>query len=317
MQEHENTPQPVSADEPLAIAQRDLGDAHADLHHVQSAVLREGPRSKKTARYVAVKNRHAGEVHHHALTLETGKKRQGSWELDDKRSISFSDEDDDEIARLLAFLHRVRPGAEPAAEQDVVAALLAIPEDAEALKGFVRTVRERPDAFAAIGAAIAFGRHAQAVEKLKKLLAADDALDELCALLRQHLWLLGSEYGEPVAQEGDAARTVLHRSSAGRLQVALVRTPHAAILFEGDAPSAERASALGEAIYLADAWPPGDTGLVTVLIGSGLDELQRGALRRLNARLRGIEVLSYDELLKRAQRVLERLRATAKGEESR
>ncbi|MNT64571.1 hypothetical protein D3C72_2024830 [compost metagenome] len=99
--------------------------------------------------------------------------------------------------------------------------------------------------------------------------------------------------------------------------MALVRPPHSAVLFEGDAPGAELASALGEAVYLADAWPPGDTGLVTVLIGSGLEEDQRGALRRLNARLRGIEVLSYDELLKRAQRVLERLRATAKGEESR
>ena len=43
MQDHENTPQPASADEPLVVAQRDLGEAHADLHHVQSVTLREGP----------------------------------------------------------------------------------------------------------------------------------------------------------------------------------------------------------------------------------------------------------------------------------
>ena len=313
MQDHENTPQPASADEPLVVAQRDLGEAHADLHHVQSVTLREGPRSKKTARYVAVKNRHTGEVHHHALTLETGKKRQGTWELDDKRSISFSDEDDDEIARLLAFLHRVRPEPAPTGGQDVVGQLLAIPGDAEALKAFVKAVRERSDAFAAIGAAIAFGRYAQALEKLKKLLTAGGSQDELCALLHRHLWLLGDEHGEPVAQEVEAARAVLHRSATGRLHVALVREPIEAFLFDGDAPGSTLAEALGEALYLADALPQGDAGLVSILIGSDLDEDQRAALSRLNTRLKGIEVVSYDELLRRGQRVLERLRATAKG----
>src|SRR4051794_6414780 len=103
MTDHESPAQ----DDSLAVVRRDLGDTHANLQHVQSVVLREGPRSKKTARYVAVRNQHTGEMHHHALTLETGKKIKGSWELDDKRSISFSDEDDDEIARLMEFLQRV------------------------------------------------------------------------------------------------------------------------------------------------------------------------------------------------------------------
>lgn len=306
-----------SQDDSLTVVRRDLGTAHADLQHVQSVVLREGPRSKKTARYVAVRNRHTGEVHHHALTLETGKKIKGSWELDDKRSISFSDEEDDEMARLMEFLQRVHPvaGAVPAAAPaDLPGLLKAAAQDAEAMRALVRAVREAPEAFKAVGAAIGFGRHAIGMERFKKLVAAEASASELREVLQAHLWLVGSEYGVPVDAEA-LGEVLLQRSPAGRLEavwVGPVATGQA--LFEHDAPGPALSRALGEAVRVHDVLAGAGPLLVTVLVGGATDEAEMEALGRLNAHLRGIEVLTYLQVLQRGQRVIDVLRATAKGE---
>lgn len=309
-----------SSDDALAVVRRDLGDAHADLQHVQSVVLREGPRAKKTARYVAVRNRHTGEVHHHALTLETGKKIKGSWELDDKRSISFADEEDDEIARLMEFLQQVHPVASAApapATGDLPGLLKAAAQDPDAMRALVRAVREAPDAFNAVGAAIGFGRHALGMERLKKLVAAEAGAAELREVLGAHFWLVGSEYGTPVDAEA-LGEVLLQRSPAGRLEavwVGPVATGEA--LFTHDAPGPMLSRALGEAMrvheVLAGAGPLG----VTVVVGTRSDEAELEALGRLNAHLKGIEVVTYLQVLQRGQRVIDGLRATAKGEPSR
>lgn len=309
---------PNQAD-PLQVVRRDLGEGHADLQQVQSVVLREGPRAKKTARYVAVRNRHTGEVHHHALTLETGKKIKGSWELDDKRSISFSDEDDDEVARLMDFLRRVHPTGEPTVVDEGSGASLserlsAIAQDAEALQGLVRTVREAPDAFTKVKAAIQFGRHAHAVERLKKRVAAEAGVGELREVLGANLWLIGSEYGTPVDAEalGDV---LLQRSPDGRLEAVLVGEAAAAEpLFDGDAPGATLSRWLGEALRVRELLVPAGEVSLSLVIGAHADQASTEALKRLNTHLRGITVLTYLEVLQRGQRVLDVLRATAKGE---
>jgi hypothetical protein len=309
---------PSPAD-PLHVVRRDLGEGHADLQQVQSVVLREGPRSKKTARYVAVRNRHTGEVHHHALTLETGKKIKGSWELDDKRSISFSDEDDDEVARLMDFLRRVHPTGEPTAVDGEAGGtlperLVAIAQDSDALQGLVRTVRDTPDAFVKLEAAVQFGRHAHAVERLKKLLAAEASPGDRREVLRSNWWLVGSAYGTPVDAEalGDV---LLQRSPDGRLEAVLVgEATGADPLFEGDAPSASLSRWLGEAMRVRELLAPAGEVSLSLVIGTRADEAGSEALKRLNTHLRGITVLTYLEVLQRGQRVLDVLRATAKGQ---
>ncbi|MFN3428955.1 MAG: hypothetical protein ACK46X_03260 [Candidatus Sericytochromatia bacterium] len=309
---------PNQAD-PLQVVRRDLGEGHADLQQVQSVVLREGPRSKKTARYVAVRNRHTGEVHHHALTLETGKKIKGSWELDDKRSTSFSDEEDDEVARLMDFLRRVHPTGEPAVVESgsggpISERLAAIAKDPDALQGLVRAVREAPEAFAGVAAAMGFGRHAHAVETLKKRVAAEASVAELRDVLRSNWWLVGSEYGAPVDAEaiGDV---LLQRSPDGRLEAVLVgEASGAEPLFEGDAPGAVLNRWLGEAMRVRELLAAAGEVSLALVIGTRADEASSEALKRLNMHVRGIRVLTYLEVLQRGQRVLDVLRATAKGQ---
>jgi hypothetical protein len=318
--DHDPQPQTEPADA-LAVVQRDFGTEHADLHQVQSVILREGPRAKKTARYVAVKNRHTGEVHHHALTLETGKKLKGTWELDDKRSISFSDEDGDEIGRLMDFLRRVRGEAapRPAAGESPMGELLGLLRtlsgDVDGLKVLVRTVREQPEAFKGTAAAITFGRYAQALERLKKILAANAGELELRAVLHEHPWMVGTEYSEPVAADELEGEALLRRTPSGRLEALVARRPLAGFaLFDGDAPKVELARALGDAVRLRDMIAPAGEVFLTVVIGLDGDEIQQEALRRLNSHLRGLEVLTYDGVVRRAQHVLDVLRATAKRE---
>lgn len=309
---------PSPAD-PLQVVRRDLGEGHADLQQVQSVVLREGPRSKKTARYVAVRNRHTGEVHHHALTLETGKKIKGSWELDDKRSISFSDEDDDEVARLMDFLRRVHPTGEPVAVENEAGGTLserltAIAQDADALQGLVRTVRDTPDAFTKLEAAVQFGRHAHAVERLKKQVAADASAGELREVLRAAWWLVGSEYGTPVDTDA-LGEVLLQRSPDGRLEAVLAGLATGADpLFDGDVPSATLSRWLGDALRMRELLAPAGEVSLTLVIGTRAGEGGAEALKRLNMHLRGITVLTYLEVLQRGQRVLDVLRATAKGQ---
>jgi hypothetical protein len=318
--DHDPQPPTEHADA-LAVVQRDFGTAHADLHQVQSVILREGPRAKKTARYVAVKNRHTGEVHHHALTLETGKKLKGTWELDDKRSISFSDEDGDEIGRLMDFLRLVRgesvappPATGDSPMGELLGLLRTLSGDVDGLKVLVRTVREQPEAFKGTAAAITFGRYAQALERLKKLLAANAGELELRAVLHEHPWMVGAEYSEPVAADELEGEALLRRAPSGRLEALVARRPLTGFaLFDGDAPKVELARALGDAARLRDMIAPAGEVFLSVVIGLDGDEAQQEALRRLNGHLRGLEVLTYDDVVRRAQRVIDVLRATAKG----
>jgi hypothetical protein len=53
---------------------------------------------------------------------------------------------------------------------------------------------------------------------------------------------------------------------------------------------------------------------LTLLIGRDADESDQTGLARLNAHLRGIEVVTYDEVVRRAQKLVEALRRTARGE---
>src|SRR5687768_153854 len=53
-----------------------------DVDAIQSVVLRQGPRSRKEAKYARLKSRHTGEFHHDALSIQTYRKKQGSWNYD-------------------------------------------------------------------------------------------------------------------------------------------------------------------------------------------------------------------------------------------
>ncbi len=338
--------------DPLAIARRDLGERFSDLDQVSSVTLREGPRGKKLARWMTIKNRHTGAIHHHSLTLETGKKRQGSWELDEKRSITLSDDEVDEIGRLVDFVRRSRGEPDP---QTVVRAELAtiaqaldnlptgdrasllgellglLAGDREGLKRLARIAKHHPTGLAGVAAALDYGRYARALDQLEALLAEGAEPPALRRLLGEHPELLGSGHGEQLETHipgSDEHDDVLARRTAdGRLELVLFASPLAQALDagaepdRGHRPGLALADALGRlaldlAALGAERAAAGEVGVhrrARIVLGRDGDPAHQAALRQFNDNLRGIEVLSYDALVRTGQRVLEALRATVQA----
>jgi hypothetical protein len=293
--------------DPMAVARRELGDKAADVGPVEAVVLKEGPRSKKLARYMPVMNRHTGEVHHHALTLETGKKIQGSWELDDKHSIGFSDEGPDEIGALLSFLHRVR--GVPAPTGELFDQLLAIAHDVDALRRLVKQAKGKANDLAGIVAALELGRRNAALEQLTGLEAPHD----LQRWLEANRWLLGLEYAELLDRD---AGLLLYRRPDDALELVAVEgslggAPLFTLADQAFVPVPELTQALGRVMGYVQS--RGEPGLrARLIIGTAGDGEQQVALARFNAHLRDVEVFTHDRLAEIGERVLEALREAAR-----
>jgi hypothetical protein len=275
---------------------------------VEAVVLKEGPRSKKLARYMAVMNRHTGEVHHHALTLETGKKIQGSWELDDKRSIGLADDGTDEIGALLAFLMRVRGVATPDdPAREAFERMRGL--DVDGLRRLVKLAKGHPDELAGVVAAVELGRRGAALEQLNGLADAH----ELQRWLEANRWLLGLEHAELLDRD---AGLLLYRRPDDRLELVAVEGPMGgAPLFElaegAFAPVPELTAALGRVMGYVQL--RGEEGMTARLVmGTAGDGFQQTALAGYNWHLRDVEILTYDRLVELGERILEALRVAAR-----
>lgn len=319
--------------DPLAVARRDLGERSADVGDVASVTLREGPRGKKLARWMTIKNRHTGEVHHHALTIETGKKRQGSWELDDKRAITLSDDEVDEIGRLVDFVRRARGEAEPqtAVREELAGVAQALADapagdraallgellamlagDREGLRQLARVAKHHPTGLAGVSAALEFGRLAAALDRLEGLVAAGAEPPAMRALLGEHPALLGGGPGERLATRipGDDEHedVIARRLADGRAELVYVGAAAGSAL-DGHQPGAALTALLGRA--LADmAALAGERPRAVILLGRDGDV---AALRALGDALRGIDLRTWDEVLRTGQRVLDAAKATVQN----
>ena len=330
--------------DPLAVARRDLGERASDLGGIASVTLREGPRGKKLARWMTIKNRHTGEVHHHALTIETGKKRQGTWELDDKRSVTLSDDEVDEIGRLLDFARRSRGEPDPATA--VRAGLAAVAEgleglpsadraallgellgllagDREGLKRLARVAKGHPTGLAGVSAALDYGRYARALDDLEALLEADAEPPALRRVLGAHPWLVGLDHAvrvEPILPDDDEQEDQLVRQLPdGRLALVLVGSPATPALAEpADAPGAFHPSdaltvALGRAARDLAVLGGRPGASATLVLGRDGDARHQAALRAFTAHLAGVAVWTWDEVLRVGRRALEARRATVQA----
>jgi hypothetical protein len=279
-----------------------------DFQLVKSVVLKDGPRVKKTAKILTVMNQQTREPHHRALTIETGKKRQGSWELDDRHTISLSDEEDDEIGKLAAFLGE---GKSP------VEQLEALGRDIEGLRSLVRAAKANAAGFKAVEAAIAFGRCAAVVGQLQKLVNADAPETELRALIQANGWLLGNAHGQPV--DSYSYEFGLWRNLDDSLEMVEVG-PASGLLLRYESlpqsyyPGDELSRAIGRTLEHLDLVEmEGDKVRAKVVVGREGDDGHQEALKRFNAQLQRIEVLTYDQVLRMGSRVLDGLRVAAKG----
>ena len=313
--------------DPLVVARRDVGGRFLDLQLVQSTDLHDGPRAKKTAKFITIKNRHTGAVHHHSLTLETHRKLKGSYVVDEKKSITLDDEHADQIGALAAFIRLARGGAD---EPEPFAKLLELVEyaggDIAALRALVAAAKARPARYQGAAAAIDFGRLMAGYEGFKALLDADAPPAALRAHLRAHAWLFGNPLVPLEAASalvpGAAPDFDVRRPLEGGLEVVMVQAPltgHPLFVFDEahgvDQPRAELAAALGLALAYLDAAAAAraERPRALLVIGRDGDEAEREALARLNGRLQGVQVVTFDHLRRVGKRVLAALREASQA----
>jgi hypothetical protein len=149
---------------------------------------------------------------------------------------------------------------------------------------------------------------------------------ELQTLLAEHPWLFGSEYSELLERRAwtrdDRLDFMLRRTADDYLEVVEIKTPFKDPLFRYDAshdsyaPSSPLSSALGQVIRYIDEIERGRDAILAkngcdtlkirarIIIGCDGDAGQQAALRNFNGHLHRIEVLTFDQLLRIADRVL-------------
>lgn len=166
-----------------------------------------------------------------------------------------------------------------------------------------------------------------ACDELQRLVGADGTSEEE---LQQHLkrnpWMFGSEYSELLDRRtwtrDDKLDFMLRRTVDGYIEIIEIKTAFKGALFIRDAshdsyhPSAKLSPVLGQVMrYIEEVERNRDSILAKdkedtlkirarVIIGRSGNDEERAALRNLNAHLNRIEVITYDQLLHLAGRVL-------------
>jgi hypothetical protein len=187
--------------------------------------------------------------------------------------------------------------------------------------------RSAPETVEQIALAARFSRHKNAYDRLRNLVDSGETTENLYQnLLEENPWMFGSEYSELLDRRrwtrDDNLDFMLRRTSDNYLEIVEIKTPFTEPLFVHDTshdsyyPSAKLSRVLGQTMrYIAEIERNRDSILST----DGLDTLKiraraivgrdgpaehSEALRQLNAHLHGIEILTFDQLVRIAGRVL-------------
>src|SRR5438876_12408991 len=70
-------------------------ETYPDVRCVDKLVLKHGPRAYKVATHWVIVNRNTGELHHHALKIETYRVKKDGWYLDSGHSITIEADETD------------------------------------------------------------------------------------------------------------------------------------------------------------------------------------------------------------------------------
>lgn len=179
-----------------------------------------------------------------------------------------------------------------------------------------------------IAAAARMVEYKRAFDEMKK------HVDECCSSeqtiqehLRKNPWMFGSEYSELVDRRtwtrDDKLDFMLRRTVDGYLEIVEIKTPFKDALFNHDQshdsyyPSAKLSPVLGQVMrYIEEVERNRDSIIAKdncdtlkirarIIIGRSGDDEQKKALRNFNHHMHGIEVITFDQLVRIANKVLE------------
>lgn len=178
-----------------------------------------------------------------------------------------------------------------------------------------------------ISVAARFVGHKKAFDKLKELVDAGNTGEtQFQNFLETNAWMFGSEYSELLDRRiwtrDDEQDFMLRRTSDNYLEIIEIKTAFTEPLFLKDKshdsyyPSSKLSPVLGQVIrYIAEIERSRDLILskddcdtlkirARIIIGRDGDKSHQEALRNMNAHLHRIEILTFDQLIRIAGRVL-------------
>ena len=178
-----------------------------------------------------------------------------------------------------------------------------------------------------VAVAARFVRHRHAYDHLKALVVSGHTAErDFQKLLAENPWMFGSEYSELLDRRtwtrDDNLDFMLRRTSDNYLEIVEIKTPFNDSLFVRDIshdsyyPSSKLSPVLGQVIrYISEIERNRDSILskdacdtlkirARIIIGRDSDSAHQEALRNFNAHLHRIEVLTFDQLVRIAGRVL-------------
>jgi hypothetical protein len=332
-------------------------ERNPNLRLVDSCILKDDPRAKKVATHWMILDRHTGELHHHAIKIETFHyKKGGVWELEAPNSITLADQGGDEIARLMLFLDAVRlPGvpevtgdylivpvsddaqvaplealariSSPAGAAALANAMVRLSSNPDVMQSFIETIVSEPDASRLLASAMNISRFKDALGILRGLVANDAREQKFQELLAKNPWMFGSEYSELLDKRhwtrDEHQDFILRKTADGYVEAVEIKRPLGGqplfILDQSRSIYYQRSEvteALGQVMDYIE-WFDAERSSINlrdgedilkikarIVIGRDGDDRQRQALRRLNSHLHRVEILTFDQLLRIAERVV-------------
>ncbi|MBX7259944.1 MAG: DUF4263 domain-containing protein [Candidatus Hydrogenedentes bacterium] len=234
----------------------------------------------------------------------------------------------EDYARLEQLLEALPNLADTDKLQIVKTILSQLEESSSDVSGFAAAFqRAKPGTLKHIAAASRMVDYKLAFQQLKALVD-DPATPErdLQEHLKKHPWMFGSEYSELLSRRtwtrDDKLDYMLRRTVDGYLEIVEIKTPFAEALFIHDTshdsyyPSAKLSPVLGQVIrYIEEVERNRDSIIAhdecdtlkirsRIILGRDGPPEHQAALRNLNSHLHRIEVLTFDQLLRIATRVI-------------
>ena len=234
-------------------------------------------------------------------------------------------QDYEQLANLLGALDRL-----PAHDRlELTKGLLSrFDGEGPSLTEFVKVFETaRPDLTSTIAAAARLVEYEAAIAKLEELIENPDTKE---AALQEHLgsnsWMFGSEYSQLLERRhwtrDDNLDYMLRRTVDGFLEIVEIKRANVAPLFNHDSshdsyyPAASLSKVIGQTIrYIGETERQRDAILAKdgeetlkvrarIIIGRDGDQDQLRSLKALNAHLNQIEIMTFDQLVRVARRVV-------------
>lgn len=199
----------------------------------------------------------------------------------------------------------------------------------ELLEQLAEVVEANPDAARVAAASLNLARYSMAIEELRELIEGNAVEGDFQALLEKNPWMFGGEYSARVDRRrftrDENADFMMRRTVDDYLELIEIKRPVARSLFVEDAshdsyyPSSELSRVLGQVIKYLDEIDASRDNIerrdgvkinklrARIIIGLDHGQDQVDALRQYNSHLHRIEILTFDQLVRTAERVRDHL----------